>query len=134
MTTNRHRGNFVNYTTSRVENTDEAGFRNAAMWAGRILAVTAVVTLLGIYSVWMKSEIDRKFLEADEIKKMTNRLDEEIQMLEVEIEEMKSYERIERVLSEAGYNYRMPERSVHIDLGGEDGHVARGNRTAPGPY
>ncbi len=132
--TNRHRGNFDIYTPARDKKNGDAGFRAAALLAGRILAITAVVTFLSLYSVWVKGEIDRKFIESDDINKATMRLDEQIQVLEVEVAEMKSYERIEKMLSKAGYNYRMPERSVHIDLGGASGSVARGERAAPGPY
>jgi hypothetical protein len=101
--------------------------------AGYLLLFAFSLTLLGVYTVWLKMQIDCKYLRLDEIKKQNLQLDTRIKKLEAEVGTMMSYQRVERVLKEAGYEMYVPDEALYLRLDDSQESMMKAEGVAPRP-
>jgi cell division protein FtsL len=101
--------------------------------AGILLIFAYCITLVGIYTVYLKFSIDCKCIRLDEMKQQNYRLDIQIKKLEAEVATLKNYQRVERVLSEAGYLTATPEKPLYVSLDDRQNKVEKAELLAPRP-
>ncbi|MFA6451446.1 MAG: hypothetical protein WCX65_18375 [bacterium] len=101
--------------------------------AGILLVFAYCVTLIGIYTVYLKFSIDCKYMKIDEIKQQNYRLDIQIKKLEAEVATLKNYQRVERVLTQAGYTTATPQKPLYVSLDEGLSKVEKAELMAPRP-
>ncbi|HOO57032.1 MAG TPA: hypothetical protein PLN69_09430 [bacterium] len=82
-------------------------------------------TMMGVYIVSLKFQIDCKHMRVDEIKKQNYKLDIQIGKLEAEVQGLKSFDRVESKLLAAGYKVAVPDKVVYINTDDSRGKAAR---------
>jgi hypothetical protein len=101
--------------------------------AGILLIFAYCITLLGIFTVYLKFSIDCKYMKIDEIKVQNSRLDIQIKKLEADVATLKNYQRVERVLAEAGYTTATPQKPLYVSLDDRQSKVEKAELMAPRP-
>jgi cell division protein FtsL len=101
--------------------------------AAILLLFAYFLTLLGIYTVYLKFSIDCKYMKVDEIKQQNYKLDVQTRKLEAEVESLKSYRRVENALSEAGYAVATPQKPLYVSLDGNAARLEKAELLAPRP-
>jgi len=99
--------------------------------AGVLLIFAYLLTILGVYTVWLKMQIDCKYLKLDELKRQNYKLDVQISKLEADVDSLKSYDRIERVLKDSGYDMVVPDEAVYIRIDGQQESIMKAEGEAP---
>ncbi len=101
--------------------------------AGILLLSAYFLTLLGIYTVYLKFSIDCKYMKVDELKQQNYKLDIQTRKLEAEVESLKSYARVESALREAGCDIMTPQKPLYVSLDGSDTRLEKAELLAPRP-
>lgn len=101
--------------------------------AGYLLLIAVFLTTLGIYTVWLKMEIDCKYLQLDVVKTQNHLLDIRIKKLEAEVGALNSYQKVESTIRAAGYQMVVPEKVVYIRLDDRQESMIRAEGAAPRP-
>jgi cell division protein FtsL len=120
---------------SIVQGADQRNARRkqGVRMAGILLVFAYCVTLIGIYTVYLKFSIDCKYMKIDEIKQQNCRLDIQIKKLEAEVATLKNYQRVERVLTQAGYTTATPQKPLYVSLDEGLSKVEKAELMAPRP-
>ncbi len=99
--------------------------------AGFLLFFAYFLTLLGVYTVWLKFSIDCKYLKIDEVKQQNYQLDVKIKKLEADVETLRNYQRVEKALTDAGYAMETPKDTFYLRLDGRQDKVEKAEGLAP---
>lgn len=93
---------------------------------GAVVFAAWLMTVIAVASVWLKLEIEQKYQRIDSIKIRNTALKQEIQKLEAELMELKSLEKIEQNVSEAGVSMVRPTEMFFVDPSRGSGQMALG--------
>ena len=105
--------------------------KHSLKMAGVLLIFAYLLTILGVHTVWLKMQIDCKYLKLDELKRQNYKLDVQISKLEADVDSLKSYDRIERVLKDSGYDMVVPDEAVYIRIDGQQESIMKAEGEAP---
>ena len=127
----RARQPFKNFKTMQGPEARHARTRYGLKIAGILILFASILTLIGIYTVCLKFQIDYKHLQIDKYKSGNSRLEVQIRKLEADIDGLKCYERIERVLSDAGQKLAVSEETVYINLDARQARIIKAEGETP---
>jgi cell division protein FtsL len=130
---NQNRKTYGNLKIVQGADQRNARKKQGIRMAGILLIFAYGITLLGVYTVYLKFSIDCKYMRIDEIKQQNSRLDIQIRKLEAEVATLKNYQRVERVLSDAGYMVATPQKPLYVSLDDRLQKVEKAELMAPRP-
>ena len=89
-----------------------------------VLLMTLAFTVLAVYSLILNDKIETKFYLVDRTKRENIDMRRQIELLDAEITYLKSYERVEKALGDAGLQLVVPSSVFYLDLQEVNGQVA----------
>lgn len=90
-----------------------------------VIVGSILLTAVATYSLFLNQSLDSTFYEIDKTKIENNVLQCEIDVLEAQVNSLKSLERVESVLKEAGIHLAVPSSVFYLDVAKANGQIAR---------
>ncbi len=98
----------------------------------RTIIAAVCMTLCALYSLALRTQIDVESRTLDDLKVQSQQLDVKISQLQAEVESLKSFEHIEKVLMKNGVELTQPTRAFYIDVDEYQLPVAKSERPRTG--
>lgn len=81
-----------------------------------ILSSVCLVTIIALYSVWLRFQVDDKFYKIEAMKKSNIKLQADVEKMEADVGKLKSFENIEKQIKSYNLDLDVPETAIYIDI------------------
>lgn len=98
----------------------------------QVIVGSIILTAVALYSLFLTQRLDSIFYEIDTKKIENAALQREIGVLEGQVNSLKSLNRVENILKEAGIQLSVPASVFYLDVAKAHGQIARESIRATG--